>query len=75
MGVDVNRLASKICGWVIVAAIVALNAVLIVSVLTKLWSGDLPVHPDSAGRLPNSSFPGDPPFDLGIVHIRRQWGS
>ena len=35
MGVDVNRAAIKIAGWVIVSAIVALNAVLIVSVFSS----------------------------------------
>ncbi|MEP6561938.1 MAG: divalent metal cation transporter, partial [Nakamurella sp.] len=36
MGVDVNRGAIKVAGWVIISAIVALNAVLIVSVFSKL---------------------------------------
>lgn len=36
MGVDVNRGTIKIAGWVIISAIVALNAVLIVSVFSKL---------------------------------------
>jgi manganese transport protein len=35
MGVDVNRRTIKVAGWVIVSAIVALNAVLIVSVFNS----------------------------------------
>lgn len=34
MGVDVNRIGVKIVGWIIIAAIVALNAVLVVGVLS-----------------------------------------
>jgi Mn2+/Fe2+ NRAMP family transporter len=34
MGADANRIGVKIIGWLITGAIVALNAVLIVGVLT-----------------------------------------